>query len=238
MLMLKRLQIGEFYIMPKHLQTELFQLKREILQIAAMVESATDKALVALTDRQPDLAQEVIDNDYLINDTEVRIEEECLKIMALYQPVATDLRFVITVLKVNNDLERVGDLAVNIAERALYLGQREQLPFVVDLPGMIADVKVMLTGSLDALTNRDTTLARRIIAMDDLVDDANYKIYKAIQQEMFKDPSIMKRALHLLSSSRHLERIADLATNICEDVVYMVEGEVIRHQPEIFMDEA
>lgn len=223
--------------MPKHLQIELDQLKKKLLNIAAMVENATEKALVALTEREPELAQEVIDNDFLINKAEVLIEEECLKLMALYQPVATDLRFVVTVLKVNNDVERIGDLAVNIAERALYLAQHEALPINVDFNGMIADVKVMLSGSLDALTKRDTGLARRIIAMDDRVDDANYKIFKEIQWIMGKDSTTIKRALHLLSSSRHLERIADLATNICEDVVYMVEGEVVRHKPEIFLDE-
>jgi len=223
--------------MAKHLQNELEQLKKDLLNIAAMAESATEKALVALTERQAGLAQEVIDNDYLINDAEVRIEEGCLKIMALYQPVAADLRFVVTALKVNNDIERVGDLAVNIAERALYLAQREALAVNVDFPAMIDDVKFMLSRSLDALTNRDTALARRIIAMDDRVDDANYKIYKKIRRVMSREPVAIKRALHLLSSARHLERIADLATNICEDVVYMVEGEVIRHQPAIFMDE-
>jgi phosphate transport system protein len=223
--------------MAKHLQNELEQLKKDLLNIAAMAESATEKALVALTERQAGLAQEVIDNDYLINDAEVRIEEGCLKIMALYQPVAADLRFVVTALKVNNDIERVGDLAVNIAERALYLAQREALAVNVDFPAMIDDVKFMLSRSLDALTNRDTALARRIIAMDDRVDDANYKIYKKIRRVMSREPAAIKRALHLLSSARHLERIADLATNICEDVVYMVEGEVIRHQPAIFMDE-
>ena len=223
--------------MAKHLQNELERLKKDLLKIAAMAESVTEKALVALTEREAGLAQEVIDNDYLINDAEVRIEEECLKIMALYQPVAADLRFVVTALKVNNDIERVGDLAVNIAERALYLARREALAFSADFPAMIDDVKFMFSRSIDALTSRDTVLARRIIAMDDRVDDANYKIYKKIRRVMSQYPDTIKRALHLLSSTRHLERIADLATNICEDVVYMVEGEVIRHQPAIYMDE-
>ena len=222
--------------MAKHLQNELELLKKNLLQIASRVESATEKALVALTERDVELAQEVIDKDYFINDAEVRIEEECLKIMALYQPVAADLRFVVTVLKVNNDIERVGDLAVNIAERALYLSQRETLPVGIDFSDIIADVKFMLSRSLDALTNRDTRLARQIISMDDRVDDANYKLYKDIRRIMSKDPSTIKRALHWISSARHLERIADFATNICEDVVYMVEGEVIRHQAAIYMD--
>ena len=222
--------------MPRHLQTELDNLKKELLHIASMVENATEKALVALIERRGELAQEVIDEDDLINDMEVRIEEECLKILALYQPVANDLRFVITVLKVNNDIERVGDLAVNIAERAIYLSPREMLDVTLDLPEMISDVMEMLRGSLDALTKKDTELARRIIIMDDKVDEANRKIYKVLQHLMSKKPGTIKRAVHLLSASRHLERIADLATNICEDVVYMVEGEVIRHQAAIFMD--
>ena len=222
--------------MPRHLQMELDNLKKELLYIASMVENATEKALIALIERQGELAQEVIDQDDLIDDMEVKIEEECLKILALYQPVANDLRFVITVLKVNNDIERVGDLAVNIAERAIYLSSREVLGVTLNLPEMIADVMAMLRGSLDALTQKNTELARRIIAMDDKVDEANRKIYKALQQVMHENPDSIKRAVHLLSASRHLERIADLATNICEDVVYMVEGEVIRHQAAIFMD--
>jgi len=222
--------------MTRHLQMELDNLKKELLHIASMVENATEKALVALIERRGELAQEVIDEDDLIDDKEVRIEEECLKILALYQPVANDLRFVITVLKVNNDIERVGDLAVNIAERAIYLSSREMLDVSLDLPEMISNVMTMLRGSLDALTKKDTDLARRIITMDDDVDEANREIYKVLQHLMSKNPDTIKRAVHLLSASRHLERIADLATNICEDVVYMVEGEVIRHQAAIFMD--
>ncbi|MCD6269402.1 MAG: phosphate signaling complex protein PhoU [Deltaproteobacteria bacterium] len=222
--------------MTRHLQMELDNLKKELLHIASMVENATEKALVALIERRGELAQEVIDEDDLIDDKEVRIEEECLKILALYQPVANDLRFVITVLKVNNDIERVGDLAVNIAERAIYLSSREMLDVSLDLPEMISNVMAMLRGSLDALTKKDTDLARRIITMDDDVDEANREIYKVLQHLMSKNPDTIKRAVHLLSASRHLERIADLATNICEDVVYMVEGEVIRHQAAIFMD--
>jgi len=222
--------------MTRHLQMELDNLKKELLHISSMVENATEKALVALIERRGELAQEVIDEDDLIDDKEVRIEEECLKILALYQPVANDLRFVITVLKVNNDIERVGDLAVNIAERAIYLSPREMLDVTLDLPEMISNVMAMLRGSLDALTKKDTELARRIIAMDDDVDEANREIYKVLQHLMSQNPDTIKRAVHLLSASRHLERIADLATNICEDVVYMVEGEVIRHQAAIFMD--
>ncbi len=221
--------------MSKHLQIELDNLKKELLGIAAMVENATDKALVALVERRGELAKEVIEEDNLINDKEVRIEEECLKILALHQPMATDLRFVITALKVNNDLERVGDLAVNIAERAVYLSEHEMLAVTLDFPKMAAGVMDMLQPALDALTNQDTRLAREVIAKDDAIDDANRKMYKSLTRLMQDNPATIKRALHLLSASRHLERIADLATNICEDVIYMVEGDVIRHRSSAYL---
>jgi phosphate transport system protein len=217
--------------MSKHLQSELENLKKELLGMAAMVENATDKALAALVERRGDLAREVISEDDIIDQREVRIEEECLKILALHQPLAGDLRFVITVLKINNDLERVGDLAVNIAERALYLADKEMLAVTLDFPEMADGVKKMLRSALDALTVRDTGLARKIIAEDDLIDAHNRRMYAVLIRVMQNNPAAVKRALHLVSASRHLERIADLATNICEYIVYMVEGELIRHQP-------
>ncbi|MBN2332235.1 MAG: phosphate signaling complex protein PhoU [Deltaproteobacteria bacterium] len=221
--------------MSKHLERELNYLNKELMSIAAMVENATEKALTALVERREELAREVIEEDYLINDKEVKIEEECLKILALHQPVAVDLRFVITVLKINNDLERVGDLAVNIAERAVYLAAKEMLTVTLNFPKMAAGVKEMLQGSLDALTSRDTDLARRVIAMDDAIDDANREMYLALRRLMRDNPATINRALHLVSASRHLERIADLATNIAEDVIYMVEGEVVRHKAANFL---
>ncbi|MEA2108762.1 MAG: phosphate signaling complex protein PhoU [Pseudomonadota bacterium] len=221
--------------MSKHLQRELDNLKKELLVIASMVENATQKALTALVDRRQELAEEVVQEDFLINEKEVKIEEECLKILALHQPVAIDLRFVITALKVNNDLERVGDLAVNIAERAIFLSTREMLALTLDFPGMADKVQKMLTYSLDALTHNDAKLARQVITMDDAVDLANHKMIKSLRRQMQKNPSTVKRASHLLSASGQLERIADLATNIAEDVVYMVEGEVIRHRTEDFI---
>jgi len=221
--------------MAKHLQRELENLKKELLLIASMVENATRKALTALVERRRELAEEVIDEDYLINEKEVKIEEECLKILALYQPVAIDLRFVITALKVNNDLERVGDLAVNIAERAIFLSSREMLALTLDFPGMADKAQSMLAASLDSLTHNDAKLARQVITMDDAVDLANHNMIKALRQQMQQNPTTIKRATHLISASSQLERIADLATNIAEDVIYMVEGEVVRHQTEDFI---
>lgn len=220
--------------MSKHLQRDLEYLKKELLGIASMVEEATNKAILALTERRPELTEEVICQDDLIDQKEVQVEEECLKALALHQPVAADLRFIITAMKVNNDLERMGDLAVNIAERAAYLSTHEHLGVALDFPRMAEGVQTMLRNSLDALTNKDTALARNVLKMDDEIDAANRKMYIILQEWMHKNPDSIERAVHLLSASRHLERIADLATNIAEDVVYMAEGELIRHRIEDF----
>jgi len=214
---------------PKHLKRDLNFLKKEIMSIASMAEEAMDKAILALTERRPKLAEEVIREDERIDQREVKLEEECLKVLALHQPVATDLRLIVVVIKVNNDLERIGDLAVNIAERAAYLANRDPLQISFNLSGMADKVREMLRRSLDALASSNPNLARNVLAMDDEVDDANREIFVILQRLMQKDPTTIERAVHLLSVSRHLERIGDLATNIAQDVVYMVEGELIRH---------
>ena len=218
--------------MSKHLQHDLDLLKKELMAIAALVEDATNKALLALVDRRGDLAEQVMRHDDRINQKEVYVEEECLKTLALHQPVAADLRFIITVLKVNNDLERMGDHAVNIAERAAYLATRDPLDVQLDFPTMAENIRTMLHDSLDALTRMDTRLARAVLTMDDKVDETHKNMILTLQELMQKDPNTIERAVHLLSASRHLERMADLATNIAEDVVYMVEGELIRHRLE------
>ena len=170
--------------------------------------------------------------DDRINHREVLIEEECLKMLALHQPVAADLRFIVAVLKVNNDLERMGDLAVNIAERAAYLATQEPLQVSLDFPKMAEGVRDMVRESLDALSNMNPRLARHVLTMDDEIDEANRGMFDILQELMHRDPSTIERAVHLLSASRHLERIADLATNIAQDVVYMSEGRLIRHLTE------
>lgn len=220
--------------MPKHLKRDLDFLKKEIMSIASMAEEAMDKAILALIDRRPELAEEVIREDERIDQREVRFEEECLKVLALHQPVAADLRFVAVVIKVNNDLERIGDLAVNIAERATYLSNCEPLQTSLDFPGMADKVREMLRRSLDALASANAKLAKGVLAMDDEVDETNREMFVSLQRLMHEDPTTIERAVHLLSVSRHLERIGDLATNIAQDVVYMVEGEVIRHRAEDF----
>ena len=214
------------------LQKDLEHLDKELLILSSMVEDATNRAMLALVDRRLDLARQVMREDDRINHREVLIEEECLKMLALHQPVAADLRFIVAVLKVNNDLERMGDLAVNIAERAAYLATQEPLQVSLDFPKMAEGVRDMVRKSLDALSNMNPRLARHVLSMDDEIDEANRKMFDILQELMHRDSSTIERAVHLLSASRYLERIADLATNIAQDVVYMSEGRLIRHLTE------
>lgn len=220
--------------MTTHLQREIDRLKKEILFMGAEVESALRKAVEALITRNSKLAEEVIKSDEEMDQLEVEIEEECLKILALHQPVAIDLRYVIAILKINNDLERIGDLGVNIAERAVYLSSHAPIDLPLDFRGMAEMAQLMLKRSLDALVNLDTTLARQVRASDDEVDAINRYMYTLMEDYIKENPQRISEVLHLLSASRHLERVADQATNIAEDVIYMVEGEIVRHQPEVF----
>lgn len=215
--------------MSKHLQRDLDHLKDELLAMGSMVESAINKAIVALIERNVELAEEVLEGDTQINLKENQIEEECLKILALHQPVAADLRFIIVALKVNNDLERIADLATNIAERSTYLSTHEDLDATLDFSKMTEDVRDMVQGSLDSLVDQDTTLAQSVLSKDDEVDSINRKMFQTLQIHMKDKPETVERAVQLLSVSRYLERIADLATNIAEDVIFMVDGELIRH---------
>jgi phosphate transport system protein len=215
--------------MPKHLHRDLDDLSKELLTLGAMVEESTNRAIASLMKRDKALARAVIDGDGEINERENRIEEQALKILALHQPVADDLRFIITALKVNNDLERMGDLAANIAERALTLAGLPTYPFPEDFDRLVELVRGMVENCLTALVNRDSKLARSVCSADDQVDAINRKTYEGMQEVIRKDPSVVDRAINTISVSRHLERIADIATNIAEDVVFMVEGEIIRH---------
>ena len=218
--------------MAQHLQRDVETLKKALMDISVMVEDAINKAILALVDRRTELARDVMHGDNEIDQKEVMIEEECLKILALHQPVAADLRFIIVVLKVSNDLERMGDLAVNITERAAYLSTHPPLQVALDFPLMAEKVRMMVRESLTSLINRDTELAREVLAKDDDIDDLNRDMFVSLQDLMRSDTNTVERAVHSLSASRHLERIADLATNIAEDVVFMVEGELIRHRVE------
>jgi len=215
--------------MPKHLQRDLDDLSKELLTLGAMVEESTNRAIAALMKRDKALARAVIDGDGEINERENRIEEQALKILALHQPVADDLRFIITALKVNNDLERMGDLAANIAERAVTLAELPVFPFPENFDLLVELVRGMVENCLTALVNRDSKLARSVCKADDQVDSINRNTYDNMQEVVRKDASVVDRAINMISVSRQLERIADIATNIAEDVVFMVEGEIIRH---------
>jgi phosphate transport system protein len=220
--------------MPKHLERELENLKRRILTLGAKVEERLRMAIKAIEKRDGNLANQVIKADHEIDEIEVDIEEECLKVLALHQPVAIDLRFIISVIKINNDLERIGDLAVNIAERAAFLATQRKLDILFDFPGMAEKSQSMVKRSLDALVNMDSRLAWEVFASDDEVDTMNRAMFIQVQNGIRKNTNRMECLIHLLSASRHLERVADHATNIAQDVVYMIEGEIVRHRPETF----
>ena len=213
---------------------EIENLKKLILALSARVEDNVYKAVQALTERNSALAESIVKNDPSIDQTEVVIEEECLKVLALHQPVAIDLRFIIAILKINNDLERMGDLAVNIAERAMFLATREKPDIPLDLPLMAEKTKAMMKKSLDSLMKQDTTLAYEVLATDDEIDAMNREMYRQIQAAIRRKPEQLESFIHLLSCSRHLERIADHATNIAEDVIYMIDGVIVRHRAEDF----
>jgi phosphate transport system protein len=215
--------------MPKHLHRDLDELSRELLTMGAMVEEATNKAIAAFLKRDRAQAKAIVEGDATINHKENRIEEQVLKILALHQPVANDLRFLITALKVNNDLERMGDLAANISERTLNVSGLDALPLPDDFGELASCVHEMVRDSLNALVDRDAALARHVCQVDDRVDAINAANYERMQEVIRDDPSTVDRAISVLSISRQLERIADLATNIAEDVVFLVEGEIIRH---------
>lgn len=216
--------------MTKHYQNEISKLKKSILHVTALVEENLRAAVKAIMDRNPVLAREVIDRDIEIDNIEVELEEEVLKLLALYQPVAIDLRFIIAVLKINNDLERIGDLAENIAERAISLSRKPELFVPFNLNEMLHKVMVMVKKSADSLVKMDVNIARDVCESDDEVDECHREAYKAIINELKTKSDNASFLVDLLNVSRNLERIADHATNIAEDVIYMVSGEIVRHQ--------
>lgn len=216
--------------MSRHLQRDIEAINQELLSISSMVEEMIDKATQALNERKYNLADEVVNSDRYVDQHEVHVEEECLKMLALHQPVAVDLRRIATVMKVNNDLERIADLAVSIAQRAQAMADYPAFPIPDQLPSMVVIATQMVRGSMDSFVNLDSGYARRIMAMDQQVDQFNCDIIAELQSEMQRKPDLVPPALHCFSAVRHTERIADHATNIAEDVVYLVEGEIVRHR--------
>jgi phosphate transport system protein len=212
-----------------HFHRELDRLRKLILAEGALVQDNLSRAVAALLERDPELAQAIMDGDDEVDQMEVDIEENCLKTLALHQPVANDLRFIVGVLKMNNDLERMGDLVANIAKRARYLARHEPVGWPLDLEGFAGGVRAMVNGALDALVQGDAEIARRVCAEDNVIDQQKRDMIAALramlQDQRDKAPILLK----MIDVPRHLERIADLATNIAEDVIYMVDGNIIRH---------
>jgi phosphate transport system protein len=215
--------------MSVHLQREIENLKKRLLSLCAIVEEQVETAVRALTDGDEELADAVERRDAEVDRREVDLEEDCLKILSLHQPVATDLRFVVAVLKMNSDLERLGDLAVNIARKAACLAREAVGVGPFDLATMWGKTRIMLRDSIDALVNRDAALAHQVCAMDDEVDDMKREVRLKIEQLIRQEPERVHAMLTLLAVPRNLERISDHATNIAEDVIYMVEGQIVRH---------
>ncbi len=215
--------------MTKHFHNELEKIKKMILSLGATVEERVHLAIESILNNQIELAQKVIDTDYEIDALEVEVEEEILKVMALYQPVAVDLRFLVAVLKINNELERIGDQAVNIAQRMKVLAKEPRAEFFFDYSQMADITKSMLKKSLDALVNIDVELAADILKLDDEVDRLRSEAYDIIKRVIAEKPKQAGFLINLLLVSRHLERLADHTTNIAEEVIYMVEGEIVRH---------
>ena len=224
--------------MSKHLDRELDTLRQELISQFGVVEQMIQLAVRSLVERRPDLSDRVIEKDEGVDATDIRIEEECLKLLALHQPVASDMRWLVSVVKVNGELERMADLACNIAERAKALDLFPLFPIPSEFKEMVSAATGMVKKSLDAFIERDAEKAVEVIHADDLVDTLNRVMIDELQTLMRKDPEYIEPAVHCFSASRHLERIGDLAENISEDVIYLVAGDIVRHKHGDFLDSA
>ena len=215
--------------MPRHFHEELEALKQTLLAMGGLVEDQIRRVMKALLERDDVMAQEVIERDRQVNTYDVEVDEQCVSLLALYQPAAGDLRFITTAMKIVTDLERIGDQAVNIAQRVLELNREPQLKPYIDLPRMAEQAQRMVKESLDAFVARDTALARQVCGEDSEVDLLKEQIFRELLTFMMEDPRTIPRAIRLILISRFMERVADHATNIGEMVVYLVEGKMVRH---------
>jgi len=213
----------------RHFDEELADLKSKLLRMAGLAEDQIDKALTALVTRDSDLAREVIERDHQVNTLDVEIDEECIRLLALHQPAARDLRLVTTAMKISTELERISDLAENISERAIELNEEPQLKPYIDIPMMGKMARAMVKESIDGFVKDDSTIARKVLTNDDFVDDLMEQVFRELLSFMIEDTRTITRAIRLSFVAKYLERIADHATNIAELVVYLVEGKIIRH---------
>lgn len=217
--------------MSKHLQRDMDEIRRRLLALFGVAEKMIDNAVRALCEQKQELVDEVLASDDYVDEQEVLIEEECLKILALHQPVAGNLRIVAAVLKINADLERIADLACNIAERAQSLCQFPDFPMPDELPQMASATTEMLRLAIDAFVNMNSSLAEHVILMDNRIDQMNRDVIDLLRGIMQDSPALIEPALHSFSATRNIERIGDLAESIAGDVVYIVKGEIVRHRP-------
>ena len=214
----------------KHLDKDLLRLENRIAELGGLIIESTNRCIRCIETFDKTLTAEIVDYESVINEMEVDIEEDCLKILDLHQPVAFDLRFIIVVLKVNNDLERMGDQALNIAERINFLSDLDRLVLDLDFNTMGAICRNMVEKSLEALKQRDVERAQEVVDMDDEVDALHSRNYRVLQKAMELDPKIVTTAISYLTISNNIERLADLATNIAEEIIFMEGGQVVRHQ--------
>ena len=219
------------------LQKEVDNLKKNILSLGGFVEEQVHYAVKSLIQMDKKMAEQVVLRDADVDQAEVEMEESCLKLLALYQPVATDLRFIIAVLKINSELERIGDLAVNIAKRTQLIDHHHKFNEVGMLSEMTDLVESMLKMSLDSLVNQEVSMAVRVCDTDDEVDQFNRELYRKVCQHMKEIPEKLDGFVHFLNISHQLERIADLTTNIAEDVLYMIQGKIVRHHVDDVIDD-
>ncbi len=210
-------------------EKELEGLNEKVLRLGSMVEKAINDSVKSLVERNSEIAIRTIDGDPLVNALDVEIDEECIRLIALRQPRAKDLRLITTAMKITTDIERIGDMAVDISERALELNEEPQLKPYIDIPRMAEIAQGMVRDALDAFVKRDSSLARDVLTRDDMVDNLNYQVFNELLFFMIQDPKTVSRAVKITYVSKYLERIADHATNIAEMVVYLVEGKIIRH---------
>ena len=213
----------------RHFDEELDELKTKLLRMAGLAEDQIDKALTALVTRDSTLARLVIDRDHAVNTLDVEIDEECIRLLALHQPAARDLRLVTTAMKISTELERISDLAENISERTIELNEEPQLKPYIDIPVMGKMARMMVKESIDAFVKDDAALARKVLTDDDFVDDLMEQLFRELLSYMLEDTRTITRSIRLSFIAKYLERMADHATNIAELVVYLVEGKIIRH---------
>ena len=216
----------------QHFQQDLEALKGQLLRMGGAVEAIVGKSIEALKRRDLGLANEVFEDDRAVDRLEIDIEERCLRLLALQQPMASDLRFITAALKINNDLERVGDHAVNIAGSAVRLSDQPPLKPLVDIPHMARVAGEMLHEALDSFVSRDPARARKLVKRDDEVDQLNDQVFRELLTYMIEQPTTIKRAMELILVARNLERVADLATNVAEEVVFIAEARIIKHHAE------